>query len=257
MEEGLARVKARGIVTALGLDEPDKIDVEAIAMFLGLLCVPTTITGAEGRLVRGANGGVIRVRTGNTTEGRRRFTIAHEIGHFELHRDKQSSRCTAADLHSWAGPGRVEEYQANVFAAELLMPERLFAFHCRGVRPCLDHVDYLSGLFRTSLTATAIRFVEFCREECAVVFSKNGRICWSYPGLEFRFKYLPHSDLDQYTLAYDHFHKGSGERTQQSIDASAWFPQIKFRQNAMLKEQSWKLGDYSAVLTLLWIDQEI
>lgn len=61
---------------------------------------------------------------------RRRFTVAHEIGHYQLHRRKKIDspvfidkkvyfrRASGDDSHRW-------EVQANVFATGLLMPEFL------------------------------------------------------------------------------------------------------------------------------------
>ncbi|MBX9583511.1 MAG: ImmA/IrrE family metallo-endopeptidase, partial [Gemmataceae bacterium] len=58
--------------------------------------------------------------------GRQRFSAAHELGHFVLHRDEMGGRATFADT-----PEAVEltddesdrhEREANRFAAELLMP---------------------------------------------------------------------------------------------------------------------------------------
>lgn len=258
MDAGLAVPKARAIVDALTIDDPQSIDVEAIAMFRRLTCITGGLTGAEGRLVRGNSGGIIRVRADIRNEKRKRFTIAHEIGHFELHQRRDRTTCASEDLECWGTFGKEEEYQANVFAAELLMPERLFAPRCCGGRPYLERIDALATLFRTSLTATAIRFVEFCPEECAIVLSRDGRIHWGYPGRQFRFRYFQAGmELDPFSIAYDYFHKGKRDRNQQSVDASAWFPKIQFRQDAMLKEQSWDLGEYGTVLTLLWIDQDI
>ena len=51
---------------------------------------------------------------------RRRFTVAHELGHFFLHHD-QNSDLKYLDLRSTRSTP--EESQANQFAAELLMPE--------------------------------------------------------------------------------------------------------------------------------------
>ena len=56
---------------------------------------------------------------------RRRFTVAHEIGHHLLHADRGSVLCRPADLGDADGDTRARERQANRFAAELLMPERL------------------------------------------------------------------------------------------------------------------------------------
>jgi hypothetical protein len=57
--------------------------------------------------------------------GRRRFTIAHELGHWICHvagaREAAPVYCRASDVEP--GAGRALEREANIFAAELLMPE--------------------------------------------------------------------------------------------------------------------------------------
>lgn len=82
----------------------------------------------------------------NATEGtqwppRRRFTIAHELGHWVLHRPGQDSlfcrRGTVAPEDADASEQRAAERpplppaeeEANVFAAALLMPARLIEHH--------------------------------------------------------------------------------------------------------------------------------
>ncbi len=61
---------------------------------------------------------------------RRRFTIAHEIGHFLLHHgesiyvDGGSFQVNFRDSESSKG-ANIEEIEANLFAAALLMPEEL------------------------------------------------------------------------------------------------------------------------------------
>ena len=63
---------------------------------------------------------------------RQRFTIAHEIGHLELHRDAVTEevhvdkqfKVLMRDANSSTGTDRMER-EANQFAAELLMPQQL------------------------------------------------------------------------------------------------------------------------------------
>lgn len=62
---------------------------------------------------------------------RQRFTIAHEIGHFIFHRDRLNEGVSdtlafRADPSYLPNPaiGREQEWQANNFAANLLVPER-------------------------------------------------------------------------------------------------------------------------------------
>jgi predicted transcriptional regulator len=56
---------------------------------------------------------------------RRRFTVAHEIGHHLLHADGAAVLCRPADVEAARGDERAREREANRFAAELLMPEQL------------------------------------------------------------------------------------------------------------------------------------
>ncbi|KUP25799.1 ImmA/IrrE family metallo-endopeptidase [Paenibacillus sp. DMB5] len=62
-------------------------------------------------------------------KNRQRFTIAHEIGHFLLHKGHETHIDTAITVNfrnSISSNGlRSEEIEANAFAAALLMPEEL------------------------------------------------------------------------------------------------------------------------------------
>ena len=77
--------------------------------------------------------------------GRDRFTVAHELGHYLLH----SSGVTLARL----GDEKVQayrdpEWQANTFAAELLMPINLID---------TNDIDEISDKFGVSISAAKIR----------------------------------------------------------------------------------------------------
>jgi hypothetical protein len=55
------------------------------------------------------------------------FTIAHEIGHFNLHQDYMID-CTSPVFHTKLSKKELKmiETQANIFAANILMPEKIF-----------------------------------------------------------------------------------------------------------------------------------
>jgi hypothetical protein len=65
--------------------------------------------------------GRANVLNGAGDSGRRRFAIAHEIGHFVLHPERRRLESGGAVNEA----GRREEREADAFAAELLMPEHL------------------------------------------------------------------------------------------------------------------------------------
>ena len=72
----------------------------------------------------------VNAEEGRQWPARRRFTIAHELGHWRLHRDvERAVFCRAASIEPDASQTRellppVED-EANVFAAAVLMPARL------------------------------------------------------------------------------------------------------------------------------------
>jgi Zn-dependent peptidase ImmA (M78 family) len=98
------------------------VPVEAIAEdLLGLRVEEVDLDGVSGLLYPSER--LIQLNA-NDVPSRRRFTLAHEVGHWVC--QVQEGRgaavmCRAEDL----GPGadRTLEREANVFAAELLMPE--------------------------------------------------------------------------------------------------------------------------------------
>mgnify|MGYP006276906343 FL=1 len=114
------------------LDSAEIVPVEDIAeSFLGL-----RVKDAE--LERGVSG-MLEIRTReisvNAAEGvtwprRRRFTIAHEVGHWQLHKDDiadlvvtRTHDYVPAAREKAKTPEEIREREANRFAAELLMPE--------------------------------------------------------------------------------------------------------------------------------------
>ena len=78
----------------------------------------------------------------NMTRTRRRFTLAHELGHVFFER-------TGRRPH----PSQELERLCDKLAAEFLMPRRVFVSHA-GRRPGLRQVRELCGTFETGLLAT-------------------------------------------------------------------------------------------------------
>ena len=95
------------------------------------------------------DGHAIVVR-GASNERRRRFTIAHEVGHFVLHPGRLAPERGGAVNAAW----QLQEREADQFAAELLMPEDLVreAVHQHG-----GDVSRLADRFEVSRPAMQAR----------------------------------------------------------------------------------------------------
>jgi hypothetical protein len=91
---------------------------------------------------------------------RRRFSIAHEVGHFLLHTsadDRDAVFCRVGDLRPDPdSPERLRERQANRFAADLLMPPDLVEREVGRLGP--DPIA-LAELFAVSDVAMGFRLV--------------------------------------------------------------------------------------------------
>jgi len=103
----------------------------------------------------------------NHSEARQRFTVAHELGHFLLHRPAEGIPHVDRSFHvkfrnSQSSSGQyVEEMEANLFAAELLMPAfaiRNAIIHCKTFD--MDNDDQIKAVaetFNVSQQALMIR----------------------------------------------------------------------------------------------------
>ena len=98
---------------------------------------------------------------------RQRFTIAHELGHLELHREEISKAVHVdkefpvlmRDQKATTGT-ELLEVQANQFAAELLMPKKLLDMAMKGGLSDIDAdipIEELARKFRVSKQALEFR----------------------------------------------------------------------------------------------------
>lgn len=239
---------AKGLVARLRIQHPREIDIELLAAHHRLLVRRRTLQHEEGRLLRTASHGIINVAESAYASAKWRFVIAHEIGHFLRHAEHDSfEACTRGDL-SYVPGGR--EAEANDFASELLMPEALFAQRCDRNRPSLRDVGELAELFKTSLTSTALRFVLFAPEPCAVIQSTNSVVEWLDWSPGFRLPIARRRKLDRRTYAGDLFAGKDVDDRPSQVDGDAW-SDAGWAGDLDVLEHSKRISKDS-VLTFLW-----
>jgi Zn-dependent peptidase ImmA (M78 family) len=147
----LAEAKARQVVADLDLQRPEDIDLDLVAAHFNVFVQEDFLTSCEARMVRRGNSAVVTVNRQIAEVGRKRFSVAHELGHFLLHAGtRQLAFCEAEDMRSWSERFRPEETEANSFAAELLMPGAMVTSRVSGHEPSFDLVSRLAHEFRTS-----------------------------------------------------------------------------------------------------------
>lgn len=113
------------------------VRVEALIRNLGIDLEPSAQLdgGISGHIQRRPDGTYVIRTNGNEHEYRRRFTMAHELGHWVLHRsildragginDTTMYRTDPTEPLYNSHIHLIHEQQANSFAANLLMPDQL------------------------------------------------------------------------------------------------------------------------------------
>ncbi|MEP0149976.1 ImmA/IrrE family metallo-endopeptidase [Roseibium sp.] len=138
------------------------VDVRAMADDLGLYVeeqyLPDTISGMIKRNFWNEFTVVVNDRHSET---RKRFTIAHEIAHYVLHRDMIGDGVTDDAMYRSAELSDAVERQANRYAASVLMPHWLVR---RAWMAGTQDAKALGRAFRVSPAVAEIRIDELgCR----------------------------------------------------------------------------------------------
>lgn len=133
------------------------VDLIAIAHDLDIPVVQESLgSDVSGMLVRdpvrGGRSGFAIYLNSFHHPNRRRFTLAHELAHFILHRDLIESGITDNALYRSGLPDQ-HEYQANRLAAEILMPTALAQRYWQTNK----NVRSLAEIFGVSEAAMKIR----------------------------------------------------------------------------------------------------
>jgi len=253
---------AKEAYLALALREnlrlPSRPDLNQLAQELKLLVVEVDTESFDGALICSRNrlSGRIIVKKTMREDGRKRFTIAHEIGHFILHRERQIS-CLPADIARWENAGENPERQADNFASELLMPSPEMIKQIGDASPSFQLIISLADYFGTTLTATGRKYCEISPYECAIVWSVDGRVRWMHPSGLFRHWIGIGRELSESTMARQMLNGDQILTGMHEVPAEAWISDYRLPEQATIWEESRTMPFYNGCLTLLWVRREI
>jgi len=219
---------------------------------IGLEVIYQLAESYEGALLRikGIPRGYVVINARIREESRRRFTLAHEIGHFLLPWQQElSSPCAKEKIESWDDDLYRPELEANQFAAEILMPRESIGPYLR-VEPTMGSVESIADTCGTSLTASAFRLVMLTSYRAAVVWSQGNRARWYKPSEDF-VRWVRKGRLSADTFAADCFKGRSVPSGLEPVPAGAWLFEKGLRDDAKIWEHSVPLPNYDAVISLL------
>lgn len=230
-------------------------DLAILCRDLGLRISEVPAKGFDGALTRseGHQKGIILVNANTKERSRKRFTIAHEIGHFIIpHHRKRGNVCEDRKVDSFDRSLGQAEIEANEFAAELLLPTTVLRERFALNDISFAQLSAIAAEFETSLTATTRSFLTLTNLPCAMIWSVKGQARWCFRSDTFRF-FLPVADLPANgSLAAGIFNGRDAPSDFTSVRPDAWFDRQAAERVETLLEHSLSLPNYNAVLTLLW-----
>ncbi|HVR24674.1 MAG TPA: ImmA/IrrE family metallo-endopeptidase [Candidatus Polarisedimenticolia bacterium] len=252
----LVALVSESFLCRFGLDSRDRLTEIAEEFGLDVLYRPAE--SYDGALLRigDAQRGCIVINSRIREESRKRFTLAHEIGHFVLPGQQEvSAPCKQQRIENWDADLYRPELEANRFAAEILMPRALMAEFVQS-EPSLESIRSIAQLCGTSLTASAVRLITLTPHRAAVVWSQNQKILWSKRSEGF-VRWIRKGEVRENSFAAQCYRKQCVPDQLAPVPASAWLYEKGLREGAQIWEQSVGLKNYGAVLSLLVIVEAV
>lgn len=124
--------------------------------------------------------------------GRERFTLAHEFGHYMLHRrpltadhyrdgelpDGFDFECLPLQANHWKDAEKEREEEADTFASYLLMPIDDYRDQVGGQEMSRSLLGHVTDRYGVSLLAAVRKWIEFTDSRAAMVVARDGFALW-------------------------------------------------------------------------------
>ena len=219
---------AKKVLNECGLVDPTESSLEEIILGRKAFYEETPLNGKEGEIVSFGGRSIISINSNIQFETKKRFAAAHELGHYEMHRNLQPIFSdTEENLMNWykAGP---QEMEANEYASEFLMPSEIFYSECERKKFGPDVIEHLANRFQVSRTAAILKFVNRGNHPVMIVYCKDNKMKWWKASHDFRYFIEFERDKSPSTgsVAYELFTSDkyySGDELKQDIWKSDWF----------------------------------
>jgi hypothetical protein len=187
---------------------------------------------------------------------KKRFVLAHELGHMLLHAGKEASFTDDYETLEAYKKGK-QEVEANTFASELLMPQLKFKEYCFKKKFSPDLIRGLSDRFNTSITSVAYRYLDIGNHPLALFYSKDGKVQFWKKSIDFKV-WIPEVNklnVPSDSVANEFYSQGkiySKERSAQQIWKSTWFELKADENDSRMYEYCIVTPKYKTVLSIVW-----
>ena len=225
-------------------------DVYAICSQLGIDIIEAPIKADA--YLECQNGDCYIVLKESLDSRRKKFTIAHELGHFYIpwHSELMFG-CDIKEL-DFKNDYVPLEKEANLFAAELLMPTDEVKKYFNG-KINYSAVSELADLFQVSFQAALNRCIDLNTEDCMVIFSVNRWIKWFKPTDGFHL-YLNRQKVSELSVADELFDLRVSKVKTIEEPGYVWF---RNADDTSIIEESIAFPNYNAVISIIHLKDEL
>ena len=221
------------------------------------------LDNSDGKIIRGKKRTIIKVNSLIPYPERIRFVIAHELGHYFLHKKLELHSETSKTLNwfnieNQAKRG-LQEYEANDFASEFLMPEDVFRDFVSNEYFSPDLIKRLATRFQTSLTSVVYRLITLDVFPLFVVFIADGNVkywrkstdlkCWVEDITRLP---PPDNSVAQEYIEADYNFVYSGKEKAQEITRSTWFELGEYQEDSEFMEYCIPHKKYKTIISIIW-----
>ena len=236
----------------LGIREPGDLDIEAIAQHCGATIQYKPLAGCAARIMGLDDVAIITIDVSSSAE-RRRFSGGHELGHWMRDRGTASFRCDEqVFVREWSVDN--PEKRANRFASDLLLPAKMFRPLSEGLPITFKSVQQLADVFKMSLSATAIRLVEYGSYPAMLVCNSAVGREWYVASSTIEKRLWPVDRLNQVTQAAALLNRRAQATGPHDVRADHWIKNFR-ADRYWIKEDS-ILWTTQSVLSLIWWEDE-
>lgn len=184
---------------------------------------------------------------------RQRFTVCHEIAHIVLGLPSQHDK-----LPSWSYAKRdINEVMCDTFAAELLMPYKMFKDKIPKDEPSADVIEFLAAEFQTSFPAAASRYATLIDISCAFVTMEGGYVRYAARSTALRnarARIPSKSVIPKGSVAHRLRSESKKLSETNEIAQDIWFED--WEKGLDLWEMSRHYPRFDTTLSLLWFSEE-
>jgi Zn-dependent peptidase ImmA (M78 family) len=245
---------AESLIDDFAIRDPKDIDVEAIAIDVGMQVRFRQLEGCAATLV-GIKDHAVATISPSGSNGRDRFSIGHELGHWLMHRG-QTFYCRAEYFGNYTQADRTKEKQADEFSSRLLMPTALLRPAIGRFRVLsLNDLRVLAADFATSAVAMAFRVTLLDDFPVILCCYSAERREWSLAAPMVPKRWRLKQKLDEDSFAADYLSGRSAASSSGKQCAEAWFENSDADEYEIREEcVPYRMGQ---VLALLYLSDEM